>query len=497
MAADPADLCLGRLELRARDAPHIHLERAVLADHVGTRAAGDHADIDRDARPAPVEGVQVAHDAGRLEDRAPALLRLHAGMGGASGDGDAQVEDALARRDDVAVRAGAFEDERRVHGPRELADVRGRGRRADLLVRVGDEHEALERQAAELAHQRLERVQPGEQPGLHVGHAGSAGDAVGDGEGPCGGRARVEDRVHVPDQQDPRAIGAARRTSPRPCRRGDPPGPAGPRPSAPRLGEELGRPAADLVDPFGRVAAAVDVDEALEVAEVAREVRGDGVAQGVELGCQGAGGGCVHARESIPGGPVPPGRLGRLRRGVRLLSCPDRATDRDPPPRGPERLPARAGREARGRHRAAADLVRPARSGPPCAGPARGVRPAAGLARRHRRGRRLDPAPAVRPRRGPRRRRRPSLVGPGPLDRDVPVGRRGTGADPDRGRARPRGPRRLAVADGPPDRQPGTAARPLVRADPRGPDDARRPGSATPTGGCRSSRSRARTARAP
>ena len=262
---------------------------------------------------------------------------------------------------------------------RELLDVRGRGRRADLLVRVGDEDETLEGQPAELADQRLERVQPGKEPRLHVGHAGSAGDAVGDRERPSGGRAGIEDRVHVPDQQDPRAVGAAREG--RHDRVAEATGRVRPDlDRGPKAREELGRPAADLVDPFGRVAAAVDVDQALEVAEVAREVRGHGVAQGVELGGQGAGGGCVHARESIPGdrnhpvGPV-------ISDAVSALSCRDRATDRDPSPRGPERVPARAGREARGRHRAPADLVRPARPGPPCAGAPRGVRPAAGLAR--------------------------------------------------------------------------------------------------------------------
>ena len=42
---------------------------------------------------------------------------------------------------------------------------------------------------------------------------------------------------------------------------------------------------------------------------------------------------------------------GGLRGDARLLSCPDRATDRDPPARGTQRLPARAGGEARDRRR--------------------------------------------------------------------------------------------------------------------------------------------------
>ena len=51
---------------------------------------------------------------GGLEDRAAALLRLDAGVGGPAVDREAQVDDALARRHDVAVRPGALEHEARV-----------------------------------------------------------------------------------------------------------------------------------------------------------------------------------------------------------------------------------------------------------------------------------------------------------------------------------------------------------------------------------------------
>ena len=72
----------------------------------------------------------------------------------------------------------------------------------------------------------------------------------------------------------------------------------------------------------------------------------------------------------------------------------------------------------------------------------------------------------VGPRRGPRRRRRPSLVGSGPLDRHVPVDRRGTGPRDRRGGARPRRARRArrrarARLTGAQD----AAARALERAD--------------------------------
>ena len=62
---------------------------------------------------------------------------------------------------------------------------------------------------------RAHRVEPGEQARLHVGHAGAVGAAVGvDPERALGGGARVEDRVHVADEEDPRPAGRARAASP-------------------------------------------------------------------------------------------------------------------------------------------------------------------------------------------------------------------------------------------------------------------------------------------
>ena len=76
---------------------------------------------------------------------------------------------------------------------------------------------------------------------------GPIGDAVLDPERPFRGRARVEDRVHVPDQQDPRAVGAA-------AERRHKRGPQDARWVGTRLdlraevGQEGGDPAADRVD---------------------------------------------------------------------------------------------------------------------------------------------------------------------------------------------------------------------------------------------------------
>ncbi len=194
---------------RASTDADVDLQVAALRDDVRPRAAGDDADVDRHARPAAVEGVQLADDPGRLEDRAAALLRLDAGVGGPAVDRDPGVEDPLARRHDVAVRPGALEDEARVGVGARARGCGRRGGRPDLLVRVGDEHEPLERQPAELADDGLERIQPGEQAGLHVGHARAVGDAVLDAERARGRGPGIEHRVHVADEQDARRPGAA------------------------------------------------------------------------------------------------------------------------------------------------------------------------------------------------------------------------------------------------------------------------------------------------
>src|SRR6185503_5170016 len=67
----------GRLHLgeavRGRG-PDIDLELAALGNDVGPRAARDLADVDGHTGPAAVEGVEIADDAGRFEDRVTTLL---------------------------------------------------------------------------------------------------------------------------------------------------------------------------------------------------------------------------------------------------------------------------------------------------------------------------------------------------------------------------------------------------------------------------------------
>ena len=113
---------------------------------------------------------------------------------------------------------------------------------------------------------------------------GPVGDAVLHPERTLGHGPRVEDGVHVPDEQRPRTVGppiergddrraeAARRVRPRLDRR----------PELRRGSSATQRPTSST--PAGRVVAAVDVDQALEVGEVRRQVGDDGSPQAVELG---------------------------------------------------------------------------------------------------------------------------------------------------------------------------------------------------------------------
>ena len=132
----------------AADRPDVDLERAALGDDVGRVPPAMTPTLTVTPGQRPFSAWSRGDEVGRREDRVAALLGLDAGVGRPAVDGDPSVEDALARRDDVAVGAGALEDEAGVGVRGELPDVRRRGRRADLLVGVGDERQPLERQRA-------------------------------------------------------------------------------------------------------------------------------------------------------------------------------------------------------------------------------------------------------------------------------------------------------------------------------------------------------------
>ena len=243
----------------------------------------------------------------------------------------------------------------------------------------------------------------------------------------------------------------------------------------------------DLVDAVARVAAAVDVDEVLEVGEVDRQVGADrGRAARRVRRPTGAAGCTVEA--------VMERSLGRWHLAILPGPCD-------------------WSRPACSRARTSTGSSRWSSSRSPSGGGARGTASAI---------RGATPwstwGPTSRRATGPTRSPRPSPGSGacGPTMARVAAASRSIarptpghwivtfpwiGAERaqthERGGARARRARRLAVADGPADRRPGAHAGALDRAHRGGPDDARPSGSATPTGASRSCRSPAPTARAP
>ncbi len=436
---DPADLGLGRLERVARRPPARRL-RASSARRRRWAASR------RRRRPTltvtsgqrPLSACRSRDDPGGLEDGAAPLLGLDAGMGGTAVDDDAQVEDALARR----RRCRRWRGRTRGPGATSLSAAISRmcgveRRRADLLVRVGDEHEPLEGQPAALGPMiALSAYSPASRPGLHVGDARPVGDAVVDPERPFGDGARVEDRVHVADEQDARPAGAAVERGHDAWRPSRPAGSGRVSTSRRRARSRKAatqRPTAST--PGGRVAPAVDVDEALEVGEVGRQVGVDGGAQRVELDRRRGRAGSRSRRSSA--------QSSRWHLAILPGPCDwsRPACSKVPTSTGSSRWSSsRSPSAGDGRGTASAIPARHALVHLGAAVPTRDWPDA------RRRDRGLDPPAARRPRRGPRRAGGPSLVGSGALDRHVPVGRRRAGADPDRGRPGPRRARRLAVA---------------------------------------------------
>ena len=200
--------------------------------------------------------------------------------------------------------------------------------------------------------QRGDGVQSRQQPGLHVGHA-RPGRAVATGPiRPRGSRSRVEDGVHVADEQQPRAVA------------GEPTDDEVPelRPAFGRmvgdaldlraeLGERIGHDVRDPVDALGRVRAAVDVDQRLELGEEARQARVDDAPQRVRVG---HGDQYTHAHAARRRPPGPQRRAGRAAGARRAEPLP-------PAPGGEARVRRRAaGRgRCRGRPGRAGDQAAP------------------------------------------------------------------------------------------------------------------------------------------
>ncbi len=200
---DLAQGCPGGIELSDRRGAEVDLVAAACRHHVGPAASGDDADVGGDRWPSVVQRLDPLHLARRGQDRVAPLLRLDARVRRPSGDDHLCIRDALARGDDIAVGAGTLEDEDDVVVGSEALDVGRRERRPDLLVRVGDESD---RRSPPGCLERGDRVETGEDPGLHVGDARPGRAGAVEAERALGGGAGVEDRVHMTDEEDARAV---------------------------------------------------------------------------------------------------------------------------------------------------------------------------------------------------------------------------------------------------------------------------------------------------
>ena len=192
-----------RVEGRGVRRPQVDLVAARRGDHVGARSTGDDTDVDGDAGPATVQRLEAFHLPCGGEDRVAALLGLDAGMCSAACEHDLRVGDPLACRHDVAVRPRTLQDECHVVLRDQAADVIGRERRPDLLVRVGHERH---RWPGARGVEGFKGVEPGEEPGLHIGHARSVGSSALRTIGTRGRGPGLEDGVHVADEEQARPM---------------------------------------------------------------------------------------------------------------------------------------------------------------------------------------------------------------------------------------------------------------------------------------------------
>ena len=121
-------------DLRVRHA-HVDLGRGMVGDHIGARAALDHADIDGDARGVIRHRLEIEDLARQLLDGAASVLMPRARMGQASGDAEVEAGRSLARRHHLAAFARRLRHQHVLRALRLSLDEGARGRAADLLVR--------------------------------------------------------------------------------------------------------------------------------------------------------------------------------------------------------------------------------------------------------------------------------------------------------------------------------------------------------------------------
>jgi len=310
---DPRHLVTGRRELRNACRAQVEADLAPVGHHVRPRPAGDRSGVHRHGRPSAAQRRQLHNGPRRRQDRAAPLLRLDTGVRRATAIGDLKVRDPLASAHDVAIGSRTLEHERHIVALGELSNERRAEPGTDLLVGVG--HEGHIGSVPGLV-ESSGGVQAGEKAALHVAHSGSVRAVAVAPERPGGCGPGVENGVHVPNQQEPRSISGQRSddeiaelrlTVGRPVWR--------PLDSRSKLSHPAGDVVGDAVHALGRVGAAVDVHERLELSEVALEAGIHNAAQRGRI--ERAGERVGHRRVSIL--PAMPPQAQVEERGVELV----------------------------------------------------------------------------------------------------------------------------------------------------------------------------------
>jgi hypothetical protein len=132
---DPVDLAFEPGRVLGGGEADVEADHGDVRHHVQRRAAVDLGDVAGHAVALPVQGVQGLGDPRGLHHRVAAGGEVAAGVGGLAVDDDVEIARALAGAGQGAVGQGRLVGQAHVPKARELGQDRGRGDRADLLVR--------------------------------------------------------------------------------------------------------------------------------------------------------------------------------------------------------------------------------------------------------------------------------------------------------------------------------------------------------------------------
>ena len=202
---------LESLAVLAAQHPHVDLGPGLGRDDVESHPAADHAGVDRDPPGGIGQGIERLDQMGQRQDRARALLRIEAGVGGAPPHRDPEAPDPLARGLEPPLRTQRrLQHEDPAHPAGQAADAVRRLQAAQLLVRVDEEGRRQRRLQAQVA-ERPKREDPLHQARLHVVGAGPVEPAVAQLDRHALEGAHRPDRVAMADEELARLARVRRR----------------------------------------------------------------------------------------------------------------------------------------------------------------------------------------------------------------------------------------------------------------------------------------------